>query len=115
MIMGIGYDSVSGTGQQFWGVGGGLAGGAVHTLFLNCLWIASSASLIVTPLRFRATTSSPNGKCRSIFLTGGSVSIFFRMSLSSTVDGEVLTFLSAENASQCPRPYPTGSHRRWRA
>ena len=68
-------------------------GEVMHTLFLNCLWMASSASLIVTPLRFRAVTSSPSGKCRSIFLIGGSVSIFFRMSLSSTVDGEVLTFL----------------------
>lgn len=82
-----------------------LVGWAVHTLFLNCLWMASSASLIVTPLRFRAVTSSPSGKCRSIFLTGGSVSIFFRMSLSSTWDGEVLTFLYAENGSQYPNTY----------
>ena len=63
------------------------------TFFLNCLWIASSASFIVTPFRFRAVTSSPRGKCRSIFLTGGVVSIFLSASLSSTVDGEVFNFL----------------------
>lgn len=91
--MDIGIMASQVPGNILGGEGWGLAGGAVHTLFLNCLWMASSASLIVTPLRFRATTSSPSGKCRSIFLTGGSVSIFFRMSLSSTVDGEVLTFL----------------------
>lgn len=55
--------------------------------------MASSASLIVTPFRFLATTSSPRGKCRSIFLIGGSVSSFLRMSLSSIVDVDVLTFL----------------------
>lgn len=76
-----------------------LIGGAIHTLFLNCLWMASNASLIVTPLRFRAVTSSPSGKCRSIFLIGGSVSIFFKISRSSTVDGEVLTFLEAQESS----------------
>ncbi len=48
---------------------------------------------MVTPLRFRAVTSSPNGKCRSIFLTGGVVSSFLRISLSSTVEGDVLIFL----------------------
>ena len=36
--------------------------GCWHTFFLNCLWMASSASLIVTPFRFRAVTSRPNGK-----------------------------------------------------
>lgn len=48
---------------------------------------------MVTPLRFRAVTSNPSGKCRSIFLTGGVVSIFLSMSLSSTVVGDVLIFL----------------------
>lgn len=32
------------------------------TFFLNCLWMASSASLMVTPFRFLAVTSRPNGK-----------------------------------------------------
>ena len=63
------------------------------TFFLNCLWIASNASLIVTPLRFLAVTSSPSGKCRSIFLTGGFVRNFFRTSLSSRDAGEVFSFL----------------------
>ena len=63
------------------------------TFFLNCLWMASSASLMVTPLRFLAVTSNPSGKCRSIFLTGGVVSSFLRMSFSSTVEGDVLIFL----------------------
>ena len=63
------------------------------TFFLNCLWIASSASFIVTPFKFRAVTSSPRGKCRSIFLTGGVVRNFLRASLSSKVDGEVFNFL----------------------
>jgi hypothetical protein len=48
---------------------------------------------MVTPLRFLAVTSNPSGKCRSIFLTGGVVSSFLRMSFSSTVEGDVLTFL----------------------
>lgn len=48
---------------------------------------------MVTPLRFRAVTSSPSGKCRSIFFTGGVVSSFLRISLSSTVEGDVLIFL----------------------
>lgn len=34
----------------------------LFTFFLNCLWMASSASLMVTPFRFRAVTSSPRGK-----------------------------------------------------
>ena len=65
----------------------------LDTFFLNCLWIASNASLIVTPLRFLAVTSSPSGKCRSIFLTGGFVRNFFRTSLSSKDAGEVFSFL----------------------
>lgn len=65
----------------------------VHTFFLYCLWIASIASLIVTPFRFRAVTSRPRGKCRSIFLTGGVVRSFLRYSLSSMVLGDVLIFL----------------------
>jgi hypothetical protein len=48
---------------------------------------------MVTPFRFRAVTSRPRGKCRSIFLTGGVVSIFLSASLSSRVAGEVLSFL----------------------
>jgi hypothetical protein len=69
-----------------------------QTFFRNCLWMASSASLIVTPFRFRAVTSRPSGKWRSIFLTGGVVSIFFRYSLSSTVFGDLFSFL--KNKSQ---------------
>lgn len=81
------------------GCHGGLDNGLVLTLFLNCLWMASKASLIVTPLRFRAVTSKPSGKWRSIFFTGGSVKSFLRMSFSSTVLGDVFTFLSAKG---CP-------------
>ena len=66
---------------------------AGHTFFLCCLYMASSASFIVTPFRFRAVTSSPSGKWRSIFLTGGVVRNFFKASLSSTVAGEVFSFL----------------------
>ena len=51
---------------------------AQFTFFLYCLWIASKASLIVTPFRFRAVTSRPVSMCSSILLTGGSVSIFLR-------------------------------------
>ena len=65
----------------------------VLTFFLNCLYIASSASFIVTPFRFRAVTSSPRGKWRSIFFTGGVVKNFFNASLSSSEPGEVLSFL----------------------
>ena len=66
---------------------------AGHTFFLNCLWIASNASLIVTPFRFRAVTSSPSGKCRSIFFTGGVVRNFLSTAGSSTVLGDVLSLL----------------------
>lgn len=47
---------------------------------------------MVTPFRFRAVTSSPRGKCRSIFFTGGVVSIFLRadFSGSSSADGDLL-------------------------
>lgn len=72
---------------------GGIGRECDHTFFLNCLWMASSASLIVTPLEFRAVTSKPSGKCKSILLTGGLTSFNLRMSLSSTVDGDVLSFL----------------------
>ena len=74
--------------------------GDLRTLFLYCLWMASMASLMVTPLRFRAVTSRPRGKCRSIFLTGGVVSSFLRTSLSSIVEGEVLIFLRGCHVSQ---------------
>lgn len=63
------------------------------TFFLNCLWMASSASLMVTPLRFRAVTSRPRGKWRSIFLMGGVTSSFLRTAGSSTVEGEAFSFL----------------------
>lgn len=69
-----------------------LTGGQL-TFFLNCLWMASSASLMVTPLEFRAVTSNPRGKWRSIFLTGGLMRRSLRMSLSSMVLGEVFSFL----------------------
>jgi hypothetical protein len=54
--------------------------------------MASSASLIVTPFRFRAETSRPSGKCRSIFLTGGVVRSFLRTAGSSIVLGDLLSF-----------------------
>ena len=63
------------------------------TFFLNCLWIASSASLMVTPFKFRAVTSRPRGKCKSIFFTGGVVRSFFSASRSSIVVGDVFNFL----------------------
>lgn len=66
---------------------------SLHTFFLNCLYIASSASLTVTPFRFRAVTSRPSGKWRSIFFTGGLVRNFFSASLSSSVAGDVFSFL----------------------
>lgn len=50
---------------------------------------------MVTPFRFLAVTSRPKGKCRSIFLTGGSVRCFLRIDGSSTVLVEVLIFLSS--------------------
>lgn len=50
---------------------------------------------MVTPFRFRAVTSSPRGKWRSIFLTGGLVKCFLRISFSSIVVGDVLIFLQA--------------------
>jgi hypothetical protein len=68
-----------------------------HTFFLYCLWMASSASLMVTPFMFRAVTSSPSGKCRSIFLMRGRQRGFFRMSLSSIVAGDVLIFLQQDD------------------
>jgi len=70
-----------------------------HAFFLNCLWMASNASLMVTPFRFRAVTSRPSGKCRSIFLTGGSVRNFLRTSFSSSVAGDLLSRLMIELAS----------------
>lgn len=65
----------------------------LHTFFLYCLYIASSASLTVTPFKFRAVTSRPSGKWRSIFFTGGLVRNFFSASLSSSVAGDVFSFL----------------------
>lgn len=49
--------------------------------------------MIVTPLEFRAVTSRPSGKWRSIFLMGGLQSSFLRTSWSSTLDGDVFNFL----------------------
>ena len=49
--------------------------------------------MIVTPLRFRAVTSFPNGKWRSILLTGGSERGSLRIAASSIVFGLVLIFL----------------------
>lgn len=54
---------------------------------------------MVTPFRFRAVTSRPNGKWRSIFLTGGLVRNFLSASLSSSVPGDVLSFLEAKSKS----------------
>lgn len=42
---------------------------------------------------FRAVTWRPRGKSRSIFLTGGVTRYSLRISLSSIVEGEVLSFL----------------------
>lgn len=66
---------------------------SLRTRFLYALWMASRASLIVTPFRLRAVTSLPNGKCRSIFLTGGLVNGSFRIAGSSTVAELLLIFL----------------------
>jgi hypothetical protein len=49
---------------------------------------------MVTPLRFRAVTSRPRGKWRSIFLTAGVTRSLLRISLSSIVEGDVFSFLS---------------------
>jgi hypothetical protein len=48
---------------------------------------------MVTPLRLRAVTVNPRGKCRSIRLTGGVVRRMGRIAVSSILDGEVLIFL----------------------
>lgn len=66
---------------------------ATLTFFRYALWMASRASLMVTPLRFRAVTSFPNGKCRSIFLTGGVVKCNLRIAVSSTCIEVWLIFL----------------------
>lgn len=55
--------------------------------------MASKASLIVTPVLFRAWTTSPCWKCRSIALMAGVTKSFVSMSFSSTVDAEVFIFL----------------------
>jgi hypothetical protein len=65
----------------------------ILTRFLNCLWMASSASLMVTPFMFRAVTSRPSGKCRAMDLSLGSVSGIFKTDGSSTVDGDLFSFL----------------------
>jgi hypothetical protein len=65
----------------------------ILTRFLNCLWMASNASLMVTPFMFRATTSRPSGKCRVIFLTLGRHNGSFRTAGSSTLVGDSFSFL----------------------
>jgi hypothetical protein len=80
-------------------VDGVTSGLEVLTRFLNCLWMASSASLMVTPFMFRAVTSRPSGKCRAMDLSLGSVSGSFKTSESSTVDGDLFNFLSVECVS----------------
>ncbi len=55
--------------------------------------MASRASLIVTPNLFRAVTTTPCWKWRSIALTRGVIMGFFNMSFSSTVVGDVFIFL----------------------
>jgi hypothetical protein len=80
-------------------VDGVRSGLEVLTRFLNCLWMASSASLMVTPFMFRAVTSRPSGKCRAMDLSLGSVSGSFKTSGSSTVDGDLFSFLLDECVS----------------
>ena len=65
----------------------------ILTRFLNCLWMASSASLMVTPFMFRAVTSNPSGKCRAMDLSLGSVRGSFKTDGSSTVLGDLFSFL----------------------
>ena len=68
----------------------------LFTRFLLALWMASRASLMVTPLRYRAVIFMPREVTRSIRLTGGSVRCFVRISLSSTWEEDVLIFLDKE-------------------
>lgn len=65
----------------------------ILTRFLNCLWMASSASLMVTPFMFRATTSRPSGKWSVIFLTLGVHNGIFRTAGSSTLEDDSFSFL----------------------
>ena len=76
-----------------------MLGDRERTLFLNCLWMASSASLIVTPFMLRAETSRPRGKCRVIFLTFGMHNGRARYAGSSTVDGDLFSFLYKRSVS----------------
>ena len=48
---------------------------------------------MVTPFMFRAVTSRPSGKCRAMDLSLGSVSGIFKTDGSSTVDGDLFSFL----------------------
>lgn len=73
----------------------------MHTRFLYALWMASSASLIVTPFMFRAVTSFPSLKWRSIFLTLGFVRGSLRIAGSSMPLGLWLIFLYHEAISRC--------------
>jgi hypothetical protein len=48
---------------------------------------------MVTPFMFRAVTSSPSGKCKAMDLSLGSVSGNFKTDGSSTVLGDLFSFL----------------------
>ena len=48
---------------------------------------------MVTPFMFRAVTSRPSGKCRAMDLSLGSVSGSFSTAGSSTVVGDLFSFL----------------------
>lgn len=56
---------------------------------------------MVTPFRFRAVTSRPRGKWRSIFLTGGVTRSLLRISLSSIEEGDVFSFLFRQQQAVC--------------
>ena len=78
----------------------GKRGTVVLTFFFICLYMASRASFIVTPFMLRAVTSMPRGKRISIFLTRGFVRGFLRVSFSSSVAGEVFSFLFGRERSR---------------
>lgn len=48
---------------------------------------------MVTPFMFRAETSRPSGKCKVIFFTLGVHNGRLRYAGSSTVDGDLFSFL----------------------
>ena len=63
------------------------------TLLRYCFHIASRQSLIVTPFLFRVVTVRPVENFKSSLIMGGVVAIFFNISGSWRVAGEVLIFL----------------------